>query len=272
MTTHDIRRAAFPCLLFLAAFASPAFAQPAPPPAPPGVLTVADSFKGIKKQLSFAFSGGYDLDVIGSYANGVLGRRDTTQVAIRQALPWPDAYEAIPKRTEFALGFGFAQKDEVVLRLSRAHYPASRAEDVGNYVDDVGEQVLSLDVSPYKELSWEIGLRHFMKMKRRSKLYVNLMYGNRIIEPLSAAFQLGNAGESIGTFRFYDKSTVKTFGLEMGLTIERGRAGVFTQVGARFVRRLKRNDEDVAAWEMQFVNNTGVRFYMPLQFGVLFRL
>jgi hypothetical protein len=272
MTSFDIRRAAifgFLCLGVFVSIGAPAFAQPAPQA--PVRLTVADPFQGIKKQVSLSLSGGFDLDVIGSYANGVLGRQGDAQVAIRQAVPWPDAYVAVPKRLEFVIGYGFAQKDEVVLRLSRAVYPASRTADVGNYVDDAGEQVLTLDVSPYKEQSWEIGLRHYMTMTRRAKQYVNIMYGNRMIDPLAATFRLGT-DNSLGTFRFYDKSTVKTFGLEMGLTIERGRAGAFAQVGARFVRRLKRNDEDLAPWAMEFANNTGVRFYMPLQFGVLFRL
>lgn len=233
-------------------------------------LVAGAPFLGIKHKLSVTFSGGFDLDVIGNIINGVLGRQGDDQLAIRSVVAWPDIYVSVPKRPELTLGFGFAQKDEVVLRLSRANYSADPF-DAGNFVDDLGDHALTLEVSPYKEQSWEIGLRHYMVMTPRAKQYINLMYGNRIIEPIQAVFRVADRTEPLGTFRLYDRSTVKTFGLEMGLTIERGHVGVFTQVGARFVRRMKRNDEDLAPWAMEFANNTGVRFYMPLQFGVVFR-
>jgi hypothetical protein len=256
------------CALF-ALSSTPALAQA--PPAGGLRLTAEDPFKGVKNQVSFVLSGGFDMDVIGNVANGALGGRDTTQVAIKQTLPWTDVYTSVPRRAELVVGFGLRQKDEIVVRLSRATYADGLAVDAGNYVDDEGNVVLDLEVSPYKEQSWEIGLRHYMKMTPKVKQYVNLMYGNRIIQPMTMVFRPVDR-EPGAPLRLYDKSTVKTFGLEMGLTRERGRAGVFLQIGARFVRRMKRNDEDLALWKLEFVNNTGVRFYMPVQFGVLFRL
>jgi hypothetical protein len=249
-------------------WAAPALAQ-----APAGGvrLTGEDPFRGVKNQVSFLLSGGFDMDVIGNIANGALGGRDTTQVAIKQALPWTDVYTSIPRRAELAVGFGLREKDEIVLRLSRATYPTGLAADAGNYVDDDGNVILDVEISPYKERSWEIGLRHYMKMTPKVKQYVNLMYGNRMIQPIDAVL-LPRDRAPLDTIRLYDRSTVKTFGLEMGLTREYARMGVFVQVGARFVRRMKRNDEDLAPWRLEFVNNTGVRFYMPLQFGALFRL
>jgi hypothetical protein len=264
MTSHAVRRTL--ALLLFCSTAAPVYAQ-APKPL---VLTAANPFKGVKHQISLSLSGGFDLDVIGDVVNGGIGSQgDDAQLAIRAPQPWPEVYTSVPKRPELTIGYGFGQKHEVIVRLSRAHY-TGEPFDAGNFVDRTGDRPLAVAVSPYDEKSWEIGLRKYLKMTRRVKQYFNVVYGNRMIEPMQAALLVD--GEEPLNFRLYDRSKVKTFGLEVGLTIERGHAGVFVQVGARFVRRMKRNDEDLAVWDLQELNNTGVRFYMPLQFGFVVRL
>lgn len=241
---------------------------------PPGglVLRPQDTFKGLKGHVSVMLSGGFDLDVFGDVVTGVLGHRDDAQLAIRAPRPWPDLYVAIPKRVEVAVGYAVTQKLEVVGRFSRANYTSQPLRDAGSFASLLGEGTVTLDLTPYRERSWEIGVRKHMKMTRRSKQYANLMYGLRTVEPIAAGISTTAPEGTIGTFRFYDRSKVKSISIEVGFTFEFGHVGLFTQVGARVQGRLKRIDEDLAPWSLELANNTGGRFYMPLQAGVLFRL
>lgn len=241
---------------------------------PPGALRLAASEPPVtvKYHASFLLSGGFDLDVIGNIVEGALGERDGDQVALRQSLPWPDVYVSVPKRADLALGFGVFQKDEVVLRLSRATYTSDPVTDAGNFVGRTGDGTLTLKVSQYRERAWEVGWRHYLVLTRRFKQYANIMYGRRTVEPISADFVVSGPTGSVGTFRLYDRATIPTFSLEIGLSWEKGHLGVFGQIGGRWQQKLKRNDDDLVVWGLQPVNNTTARFYMPMQCGVVFRL
>ena len=265
-----IRRVLGPFLLAVALLL-PSTARGQQPPA--GAFRMpAAPVRPIRHHISFMLSGGFDLDVFGNVIEGALGQRGGAQVAVRQSVAWPDIYVAVPKRADFSVGFGVFKKDEVVARVSRAIYTSEPLTDAGNYAGGglVGD--LTIDVSQYRERAWEIGMRHYLVLTPKVKQYANFMWGVRTIEPISANLVVSEPTGSIGTFRLYDQSKVKTISLEIGLTFEFGRVGLFAQVGGRYVYRLKRNDDELAEWSLQALNNSGSRFYMPAQFGVLFRL
>lgn len=263
--------AAAVCTAIALAPAAPARAQqPTPPPG--AFLLPQETLKGIKHHASFMLSGGFDLDVIGNVVEGALGQQGSTQIAVTQSLPWPDVYVAVPKRVEFVAGFGIFQKDEIIGRVSRTTYTADPVEKAGNYAGPGQAGDVTLNATPYRERSWEIGWRHYMVVKPRAKQYVNIVYGVRTVDPISVDFRAAEPVGHLGTLRAYGQSRPKTFGLELGLTFEAGHVGVFAQVGARFVQRLQQQDDELAGWKLEAVNDTGTRFYMPLQFGLLLRL
>lgn len=251
--------------------ASEARAQQAPAPGA-FQLIPAEPLQSVRYHASFMLSGGFDLDVFGNVLEGALGARDRAQLAVRQSVPWPDVYVAVPKRAELTVGFGVFRKDEVVLRLSHTTYTSEPLQDAGNYVEPGAAGDLTVGVSRYRERSWEIGWRHYLVLTRRVKQYANMIYGIRTVDPISADFLVSEPVGRIGTFRLYDRSEVPTISLELGLTFEAAHVGVFAQVGGRWQGKLRRNDDELAAWSLQGVNNTGPRLYIPLQFGVLFRL
>ena len=196
-------------------------------------------------------------------------RQGGNAVAVRQAA----AYRISASRAETELvGYGLFQRDEIIARVSRATYTSDPLEQAGNFAGSAGRGDLTVTFSQYRERTWEVGWRHYLVMTRRAKQYANMIYGIRTVDPISAAFVVSDPVGSIGTFKLYDRSKLQTFSLEVGLTLEAAHVGVFAQVGARFQQRLTRNDEDLKLWSLEPVNDTGMRFYMPLQFGVLLRL
>ena len=247
-----------------------AFAQDAPVPLV--VAPTADATTGIKHHVSFGLSGGFDLDVFGDILMGGLGERNGQQLAVRQARPWPDIYVAVPKSAQVSVGFGVFRRDEVIARLSRATYTSEPVTDAGNFAGQTGSEALIASLSSYREQSWELGWRRYLAMTKRYKQYAQFLYGIRTVEPISATFSVDGPEGTLGTLRLYDRSKLKAMALEVGLTLEFGHVGVFTEVGAHWQGKLKGNDDDLATWSLQPINNTGARFYMPLQFGLLFRL
>jgi hypothetical protein len=203
---------------------------------------------------------------------GVLGTQNGTQIAIRQARPWPDIYVTIPKRVEATIGFAVFQKDEVLARIGRATYTSDPMTDAGNYATVQATGDVTLTMSQYRERAMELGWRHYLVMTRGVKQYANFTYGIRTVDPMSATLVANDGSQNFGTFRLYDRSRLRTMSLEIGLTYDIGHAGLFAEVGGRWQQRLARQDDDLIPWSMQELNNTGPRFYMPLQFGVLFRL
>jgi hypothetical protein len=242
------------------------------PPAAPIELKAQDAVPGLKYHASFQISTGFDLDVLGNIINGALGTIGTSQIAIRQARPYPDIYVTVPKRSQVTAGFGVFQHDEIIGRISRATYTADPLTDAGNFAGAAGNETVAVAFSPYREKTWEVGWRRYFVMTRRAKQYANFLYGVRTVDPISGVFSVSGPEGTLGTARMYDRSKLKSFSLEVGLTYEMAHAGLYVEFGGRWQQKLKRIDDDLAVWGLQEANNTGIRFYMPLQFGVLFRL
>ena len=242
----------------------PDLGTPVPSPEP--------AFQGIKHHASFMISGGFDLDVFGNFIEGGLGARDGHQIAVRQALPWPSVYIAVPRRAQASVGFGVFQHDEIVARASKADYVGGVIDDIGNLAGTAGNETVTIAFSQYHERAWEAGWRHYLVMTRRVKQYVNMLYGIRTVQPISGTYSTSGPEGTLGTLRLYDESRCKTVSLEMGLSVEVSHVGFFVEAGFRWQQKLNRQDNELAAWSLQPVNNTGLRFYIPAQFGIVFRL
>jgi hypothetical protein len=244
-----------------------------PTPGQSGDSALAErDLPSLRGRFSFGISTGFDMDVFGDILNGGLGKRDGQSAAIAVPRPWPDVYVKVPRRTQATIGFSPLKRREVVFRLSKADYVADPFE-AGSYAGEgaAATTPLTANFTVYRERSWEVGIRHYFIITRRAKQYANIFYGVRTIDPISASFK-ADSGVDMGTFRLYDKTKARAISLELAISVEYGRAGVFVEGGIRWQQRLKRNDDDLAAWDWKILNNTGPRIYMPLNFGVVFRL
>ncbi len=265
-----IRRALVVAAIASVWMTSSASAQQAglPPPAPNKIAEQAQF--SVKHHFSFFLSGGWDLDVIGNLLKQTEGSFNGQQVIIEPPqTAYTDIYVATPKRGEAAVGFGISKRSEIVFRVSQARYQSSPAA-IGAPND-----ALTVSMTPYREQSLELGLRHYFATGRTFRRYANFMFGQRKIDALSGTFT-GDptflTDPNIGVLRLYGASTVPSISLEFGQTYETKHIGIFLEGGMRWQQRLNRIDDDLTPLGLQLANNTGGRLYIPLQFGVLFRL
>jgi hypothetical protein len=250
--------------------AAPVLAQDATPgPGSPASRTTKPKANWtLKHHVSLQVSGGYDLDVFGSVLANSVGTRTTstyTQTLVVSTTAYPDVFVRVPKRSQVSLGFGIFRRDELFARISRATYVALPL-NVG-----IPQASMVVALSPYKEQSVEFGLRHYFNTGSVRRIYVAMSGGQRTIQAISGAFTPG-FGDPLGVMSLYDASKVKTISVEFGTTFEIKHIGFFIEGGGRWQGKLTRNDGDLALWGLNTANDTGGRLYMPVQFGVVFRL
>ncbi len=268
-------------LLFVCLWvATPAVAQ-VPPQGP--VASLGPVELGIKGRLSLMVSGGLDLDVFGDVVvPGVscdpsvsdVPSACNTQTRIMQVerpRHYPDVYVSTPKRWHASVGFGFAQKDELVVQVSGNRSAAEQNITIGELLSGEGNRPLRATFTSYEDLAIEGGLRHYFKAVGRSKSYVNLLYGRRKVEAIAAdLIATGNDGQ-IGTVRFYDTATLNTAAIVFGVTYERYLVKIFVEGGFRWTAKLPQQDDDLRQLGVDMINNSGARIFMPASAGLLLR-
>ena len=272
-----IRRAVLPFVMLPIAaglwIASPALAQGTAPPQGtsqrlPEEKKVSEAAKfSVKHHLSFMASTGWDLDVLGDLTAPVQGQRHDNPIVI-EPTTYTDVFVHTPRSEEATLGFGIFGTLEFIARVSRARYTSSLAE-VG-----LEPVLMTMKMSDYHERTLAFGLRKYFASGPSCRRYVNFLYGHRKIDAISAVFTNEPAGpdSNVGNLRIYNASNVPTISIEFGVTFERPHYGIFVQAGARYQKKLSRFDDDLAQFGLQDANKTGIRLYIPLQIGVLFRL
>lgn len=267
-------------LLVCLCVAAPAFAQ-GPPQGP--VASLGPTELGIKGRLTLMVSGGLDLDVFGDVVvPGVscdpsvidVPTACNTQTRIIQAerpRHYPDVYVSTPKRWHASAGFGFAQKDELIVQISGNRSAAEENITIGEVLSGEGNRPLRATFTSYEDLAIEGGIRHYFRAVGRSKSYVNLLYGRRKVEAIAAdLIATGNDGQ-IGTVRFYDAATLNTAAIVFGVTYERYLIKLFVEAGFRWTDKLAQQDDDLRQLGVDMINNSGSRLFMPASAGLLVR-
>lgn len=260
--------------------ASVAAAQ-GPPPNDPVALPPTEL--GIKYRLSLMASGGLDLDVFGEVVTfGLSCDNEITTgptacnqqqriVQVDQLLHYPDVYIKTQRRLNASAGFGIFQKDELIVQVSRSSSAAEPNIRLGNYITGEGTRPLRATFTTYKDQSIEGGLRHYLRAVGRSKSYVNLLYGKRMVEAITADLTAAGSDGNLGTVRFYDKATLNTAAIVFGVTYEKGIIGGYLEAGFRWTAKLAQQDGDLSALGVAMINDTASRIFMPANVGLLLR-
>ena len=250
------------CLLV----AAPAWAQVEVPKAAtrPGVD------RGVRGTFSLMASYGLDLDLFGEVLNPALGETPERIVQVPNQIPYPQVYVATPRRLLVTAGFGVFQRRELIVQYSRTENAADPSA-VGEVLTASGRRALTGTFTAYKDQSLEGGLRHYFKATGPSRKYVNLLFGRRKTEAISARMTGGPADSDLGDLRLYDKASVPTAAIVFGATWERGFIGVYVEAGVRWTQRLPRQDDDLRVHMLEGINNTGSRTFMPAAIGIVIR-
>ena len=244
--------------------AAPALAQAGAGPQRQPTTLKPHSNWTVKGHLSLQLSTGLDLDAFGNITDVGVGQRGTQPLVINLT-GYPDTYVTTPHRERIAIGLGFARRAEVFVQASRTTYTGT---PVGVGVENAN---MTMDISPYKEVAFDVGLRKYFNTGESRRIYVALSGGQRKIDAISAVFD-PEVGASLGRLRLYDASKVKSFGVEFGITLEGKHVGLFFDGGARWQGKLKQLDDDLLVFGLEKGNDTGARFYMPVQLGLLIRM
>lgn len=218
----------------------------------------------VRGHFSVWAGGGLDLDVISGLTQSSLGRIRNTQMLINPA-SFPDVYVRTQRRRYASVGFGIFKKTELIARYQDATNPSSTVL-LGVFASNDNEFAVNFD--QYKDRVIEFGLRKYMATPKSVRQYFALVGGMKTVQPLSMNMRL--PGGDVRA-RMYEQSRVPSVGLDFGFTFEFHKVGAYLETGLRYQGRLKRTDEDLALYELDSINNTGWRAFMPLTLGVMFR-
>ena len=207
---------------------------------------------------------GLDLDVIGDVTASSLGSIRGTGMLI-DATAYPDVYVRTQRRRSVGVGFGIFDRTEVFARYQDADNPAATVT-VGQFGAKTNTFAVSFD--NYKDHMIDFGIRKYLASPRSSRVYFALAGGMKTVEPLSMTMQV--PGGNVRT-ELYGKSNILALGLEFGLTLEYHKIGMFAEAGFRYQKRLARNDSELALYQLEGVNDTGFRLFMPATVGLLVR-
>lgn len=258
------RLAVLPAAVFLLMFAVPAFAQDAGQDRSTIGASKGSQTFSVKGKFSVFGGGGLDLDVIGDVTASDVGVIRGTSTAI-QAAAYPDVYVRTQRRRYIGASFGFRPKTEIMARYQEANNPASNVS-LGAFA--IASNGFAVQLDDYHDRLIEFGLRHYMATPKRTRQYFSLLGGMKTVDAIG--MQMRPPGGAVDA-ALYSKSRIPSIGLEFGIAIEYGHMGIFLESGVRWQQRLKRDDTDLDQYQLNEVNTTGSRIFMPATFGLHFR-
>ena len=207
---------------------------------------------------------GLDLDVIGNLTNGALGRVRGKETSV-DAAAYPDVYVRTPRRRYLGVGYGLFKKGEVFVRYQEASNPAATIV-IGKF--ETGTNTFAVSFDDYKDRLIEFGIRKYIATPKSTREYFALVGGVKTVQPIGMTMQV--PGGNVRT-ELYSTSRIASMGLEFGVSLEFHKIGLFIESGIRYQKRLTRNDDELALYDLQDLNNTGIRLFMPANIGLLIR-
>jgi len=157
------------------------------------------------------------------------------------------------------------------VQVTGSRASAAPGISIGRFLSAGGDRPLRATFNSYRDQTIEGGLRHYLRPASRSKSYVNLLFGRRTVDAITATLEAGGTDGGFGEVRFYDKATVNTAAVVFGITYERGPVGIFVEAGFRWTAKLRQQDADLEGLGVPMINDTRARIFMPASAGLLWR-
>jgi len=176
--------------------------------------------EGLEGRFTLAVQGGLDSEISGTVLSPVNGTLFELPVVIDQR-SWRETFEPGrpggpgQMRAQILLGYGVTQSGEIIARGS--YY---QMESPGIQVGTVAGDPLFAFLDPYEEWGVEIGYRFYLSSQARMKSYVAPVAGARFLDRVLLGLQAPDRGSSISNIPHFKASTVATFGVDLGFSID----------------------------------------------------
>lgn len=224
----------------------------------------AASAAGVEGRWALTFKGGADVQVSGDVHTGGRGTVLTLPTTV-EARSYKDVY-GTPFRFEGELGYGVSSNVEV---FGRVGYAKKAADELS--VGNVAGLDLRAQFADYKEWSFGAGLRYYFNAESSVRPYLAASGGLRSVSAIPSTFSVPAAGVVLRDTPFYDKSTVATFGGDLGVRIDLSDAvALGLETGLHYQGDLK-DIEGLAGTGLEPINDVGSRWSLPVLATLSFR-
>ena len=173
---------------------------------------------GLEDRWTIAVQGGLDSEITGNVLSDVQGSLFDREVTIFQRT-WRQTYEPAFRRGAVLIGFGVTPRTEIFARGT--FYEMKSPGLLAGSVE--GSDLFITKLEPYKEYGVELGYRFYLAWRTRMKSFIAPVVGLRFLDRIliEEAFS-PDRNSAIFNVPLYEASTVFTFGVDIGFTIDLG--------------------------------------------------
>lgn len=219
---------------------------------------------GIQGKWSLTAKGGLNIEISGDVHDGGTGtvlELPTTVV--------PKSFSDIYKSAldwEFSLGYGVSASGEILGIFSYRKTSAERIQ-----VGDVADLPLFALFDDWNETGIRLGYRQYFMMDSPLKPYLTVSGGVKFLKRVNSTLTVPAAEVVLADVPFYDKSTLLTFGANVGLCYDVSpNFGILLDAGLQYQGKPKQI-EGLAGTGLENINDVASRLYAPISVGAVIR-
>lgn len=166
-------------------------------------------------------------------------------------------------RVEGGIGWGLSDRLEAIANVN---FGSAGADDLE--IGSVAGLVTTATFDDYEYWGVEGGARYFFG-EGGFRPYVAVVGGFRVVSEIGAVFSVPQLSVTIPS-RFYNESTVATFGTDVGILFGGGRPKFGIEAGFRYAGGLKDDDSGLEGTGLEGINDDGSRWTFPIGFVLRF--
>jgi hypothetical protein len=211
------------------------------------------------------FAIGWDNSLTGNINSSGIGQIND-QVAVITANSYDDVY-GTGLHLRFGGGYALNRATEVIGTFTFQSLDADEVTPMG----DIGVSNLYGQYSDYQTFGLDFGLRRYVDLSTTLRGYGEGTIGLGFVDKTDVTLVAPAVNLTHAATDFYDQTVAFAFGGNVGLLFETGgRLGFFGQLGLRWMSGMAEID-DLAATDLEGINDNSSRWTLPLLAGVRVR-
>jgi hypothetical protein len=208
---------------------------------------------------------GFDNGISGDINTSGIGQINN-QVAVITKNTYEDVY-GTGVTLRFGGGYMVNQDNEVRVTFTFQNLDADYVTPSG----DIGVSNLYAQFSNYQAFGMDVGLRRYVRVLPRVRVYGEGGLGLGFIDKIDVTFAAPGINLAGKSSNFYDKTAAFTYGIAAGAVFQTGeQVDVFAQLGFRYVSGLAQIDQTVGTG-LDNINDKSSRWTLPFIAGLRFR-